>query len=120
VGAANRGELGAGKILRGFQPHLNPRSGGGLIDYFDPANEDDAFTKIERLLLDPDYLTEREAQLRSEYRPRTWADCVRALVATFDQTTPYDQLVKDSIGEADREIDQLGEKTQLRCHGGPP
>jgi hypothetical protein len=84
-----------------------PEVGGGLIDYFDPAN-------------DPDYLTEREAQLRSEYRPRTWADCVRALVATFDQTTPYDQLVKDSIGEADREIDQLGEKTQLRCHGGPP
>jgi glycosyltransferase involved in cell wall biosynthesis len=97
-----------------------PEVGGGLIDYFDPANEDDAFTKIEHLLLDPDYLTEREAQLRTEYRPRTWADCVRELVATFDQTTPYDQLVKDSIGEADREIDQLGEKAQLRCHGGPP
>jgi hypothetical protein len=29
-------------------------------------------------------------------------------------------LVKDSIGEADREIDQLGGKAQLRCHGGPP
>jgi hypothetical protein len=59
--------------------------GGDLIDYFDPTNEDDAFAKIERLLLDLVYLTEREARLRTEYRPRTWTDCVRALVAALDQ-----------------------------------
>ena len=64
-----------------------PEVGGDLIDYFDPTNEDDAFAKIERLLLDLVYLTEREAQLRTKYRPRTLTDCVHALVAALDQTT---------------------------------
>jgi glycosyltransferase involved in cell wall biosynthesis len=57
-----------------------PEVGGDLIDYFDPANEDDALAKIERLLLDPGYLTAREARLQAEYRPRAWADCVQDLV----------------------------------------
>jgi hypothetical protein len=52
-------------------------------------------------------LIEREAQLRTEYRPRTWADCVRALMVTFDQTTPHDQLLKDLA-------DQLRAATQVR------
>ncbi|MGD0025830.1 MAG: glycosyltransferase, partial [Xanthobacteraceae bacterium] len=47
-----------------------PEVGGSLIDYFDPSNDDDALAKIERLLLDPGYLTAREARLRAEYRPR--------------------------------------------------
>ncbi len=57
-----------------------PEVGGDLIDYFDPSNEDDVLAKIERLLLDPGYLTAREARLRAEYRPRAWADCVQDLV----------------------------------------
>jgi glycosyltransferase involved in cell wall biosynthesis len=57
-----------------------PEVGGDLIDYFDPANEDDALAKIERLLLDPGYLRAREARLQTEYRPRAWADCVQDLV----------------------------------------
>jgi glycosyltransferase involved in cell wall biosynthesis len=57
-----------------------PEVGGDLIDYFDPSNEDDALAKIERVLLDPDYLAAREARLKAEYRPRGWADCARALL----------------------------------------
>jgi glycosyltransferase involved in cell wall biosynthesis len=71
-----------------------PEVGGDLIDYFDPTNEDDAFAKIERLLLDSVYLTEREAQLRTQYRPRTWADCVHGLVVTLDQTTSFVKTAK--------------------------
>jgi hypothetical protein len=62
-----------------------PEIGGDLIDYFDPSDEDDALQKIEQLLLDPSYLTVRETRLRAEYRPRTWADCVRALIGKLDQ-----------------------------------
>ena len=62
-----------------------PEVGGDLVDYFDPGNEDDVLAKIERLLLDPDYLKAREARLRAEYRPRTWTDCVQALVGTLEQ-----------------------------------
>jgi len=61
-----------------------PEVGGDLVDYFDPANEDDVLAKIERLLLDPSYLKAREARLQAEYRPRTWADCVHALVGYLD------------------------------------
>src|ERR1700730_8565574 len=67
-----------------------PEVGGDLIDYFDPSNEDDALAKIERPLIDPCYLAAREAQLRAEYRPRTWADCAHALIGTLDQTVPQD------------------------------
>jgi glycosyltransferase involved in cell wall biosynthesis len=67
-----------------------PEAGGNLIDYFDPLNEDDALAKIERPLIEPGYLAAREAQLRAEYRPRTWADCVHALIGALDQTVPQD------------------------------
>jgi glycosyltransferase involved in cell wall biosynthesis len=63
-----------------------PEVAGNLIDYFDPSNEDDALAKIERPLTDPAYLAAREARLRGEYRPRTWADCAHALIGTVDQT----------------------------------
>jgi glycosyltransferase involved in cell wall biosynthesis len=61
-----------------------PEVGGDLVDYFDPANEDDVLAKIERLLLDLGYLKAREARLQAEYRPRTWADCVHALVGYLE------------------------------------
>jgi glycosyltransferase involved in cell wall biosynthesis len=62
-----------------------PEVGGDLIDYFDPTDDDDAFAKIERVVLDPAYLAARETRLRAEYRPRTWADCVLALVGKLGQ-----------------------------------
>jgi glycosyltransferase involved in cell wall biosynthesis len=65
-----------------------PEVGGDLVDYFDPSNEDDALAKIERVLLDPDYLAAREARLRAEYRPRNWADCARSLVTKLDEPLP--------------------------------
>jgi glycosyltransferase involved in cell wall biosynthesis len=65
-----------------------PEVGGDLIDYFDPSNEDDALAKIERVLLDPDYLAAREARLRAEYRPRSWADCARSVVGKLDEPLP--------------------------------
>jgi glycosyltransferase involved in cell wall biosynthesis len=76
-----------------------PEVGGDLIDYFDPSSEDDALAKIERALLDPDYLAAREARLRAEYRPRTWADCVSGLVEKLETSaaeviSPRDPAVR--------------------------
>ena len=68
-----------------------PEVGGDLIDYFDPTDDDDALAKIERVMRDPAYLAAREARLRAEYRPRTWADCVSALVGKLDQPQTYDE-----------------------------
>ena len=66
-----------------------PEVVGDFIDYFDPSDDDDALAKIERLL-DPGYLTAREARLRAEYHPRTWADCVHGLIGKLDQPVPAD------------------------------
>ena len=65
-----------------------PEVGGDLIDYFDPSNEDDTLEKIERVLFEPGYLAAREARLRAEYRPRTWADCAHALIRKLDRLVP--------------------------------
>jgi len=65
-----------------------PEVGGDLIDYFDPSNDDDALAKIERLLFEPGYLAAREARLRAEYRPRTWEECVHALIRKLNRPMP--------------------------------
>jgi len=65
-----------------------PEVGGDLIDYFDPSNDDDTLEKIERVLFEPGYLAAREARLRAEYRPRTWADCAHALIRKLDRVVP--------------------------------
>jgi glycosyltransferase involved in cell wall biosynthesis len=65
-----------------------PEVGGDLIDYFDPSDDDDALAKVERLLFEPGYLAAREARLRAEYRPRTWADCAHSLVLKLDPVAP--------------------------------
>jgi glycosyltransferase involved in cell wall biosynthesis len=80
-----------------------PEAGGDLIDYFDPLNEDDALAKIERPLIDPGYLAARELQLRAEYRPRTWADCVHALIGALHQMVAQDsQAVSQLTQRASR------------------
>ncbi|HEY2532626.1 MAG TPA: glycosyltransferase family 1 protein [Xanthobacteraceae bacterium] len=76
-----------------------PEVGGDLIDYFDPSNEDDAFAKVERLLLNPGYLAAREARLRAEYDPRTWADSVHALIGKLDRSVESDSR---SLPDEDR------------------
>jgi glycosyltransferase involved in cell wall biosynthesis len=58
--------------------------GGDFVDYFDPIDDDDALAKIGRFVLDPGYVAAKEARLRSEYRPRAWADCVHTLLDRLD------------------------------------
>jgi glycosyltransferase involved in cell wall biosynthesis len=65
-----------------------PEVGGDLIDYFDPSSDDDALAKIERLLFEPGYVATREARLRAEYRPGTWAECTRSLMLKLDSEAP--------------------------------
>jgi len=82
--------LAHGKFCVASNQTSIPEAGGKLIDYFDPVNEDDALAKIERPLIDPGYLAAREAQLRAEYRARTWVDCVHGLIGALDATAAED------------------------------
>jgi glycosyltransferase involved in cell wall biosynthesis len=95
--------LAHGKFCVASNHTAIPEAGGKLIDYFDPLNEDDALAKIERPLIDPGYLAAREAQLRAEHRPRTWAACVHALIGALDQTVAQDsQAVSQLTQRASR------------------
>jgi glycosyltransferase involved in cell wall biosynthesis len=76
--------LAHGKLCVASNRTSIPEVGGDLIDYFDPSNDDDALAKIERLLFEPGYMAAREARLRAEYRPGTWADCARSLMLKLD------------------------------------
>ncbi|HEY6259627.1 MAG TPA: glycosyltransferase family 1 protein [Xanthobacteraceae bacterium] len=80
--------LAQGKFCVASNRTSIPEVGGDLVDYFDPTNEDDALAKIERLLFEPDYLAAREARVRAQFRPRSWADCVHALVDALDPSAP--------------------------------
>lgn len=71
--------------------------GGDFIDYFDPANDEDALAKIEKLLLDADHVAAREARLRSDYRPRAWADCVHALIGALGGPASQDVAPSFSV-----------------------
>ena len=82
--------LAHGKLCVASNRTSIPEVGGDLIDYFDPSSDDDALAKIERVLLDPGYLAAREARLRVEYRPRSWADCARSLIGKLDEPVPAD------------------------------
>jgi glycosyltransferase involved in cell wall biosynthesis len=77
--------LAHGKFCLASNSTSIPEVGGDLIDYFDPADEDDAIAKIERVLFEPGYLAHKEARLRARYQPSTWADCARCVVLRAEQ-----------------------------------
>jgi glycosyltransferase involved in cell wall biosynthesis len=76
--------LAHGKFCLASNRTSIPEVGGGLIDYFDPADDDGVVAKIEWLLFEPGYLAAREARLRAQYRPGTWADCARSVVLQLE------------------------------------
>ena len=76
--------LAYGKLCVASNRTSIPEVGGDLADYFDPDDEDDALAKIERVLFEPGYLAAREARVRADYHPPSWADCMNSLMATLD------------------------------------
>jgi glycosyltransferase involved in cell wall biosynthesis len=76
--------LAQGKACLASNRTSIPEVGDDLVDYFDPTDEADALAKVERLLFEPAYLAAREARVRTDYRPRTWADCVQSLIGKLD------------------------------------
>ena len=76
--------LERGKLCVASDRGAIPEVGGDLVDYFDAANDDSAFVAIERAIFDQEYRRGREARIRAEFRPRSWADCAAALMAHLD------------------------------------
>lgn len=95
-----------GKLCVASDRGAIPEVAGDLVDYFDPGDDASAYAAIERALFDHAYRAAREAQIHREFRSRSWADCVAALVASLDglgaQTPPRGARV--SVGAEVRDV----------------
>jgi hypothetical protein len=52
-----------------------PEVGGSFVDYHDPLDAPGCLALVERVLLEPARLAQREQRIRAEYRMTTWRDC---------------------------------------------
>ncbi len=66
--------LVAGKLCIASRATAIPEVGGDLCAYFDPHDVIDAFTAIERPILDRAWLSDRERGIAAAFCPRSWAD----------------------------------------------
>ena len=102
--------LAHGKFCLASNRTSIPEVGGDLIDYFDPADDDEAVGKIERLLFEPGHLAAREARLCAKYRPGTraagtrasgtlaagtWSDCARSVVLKLERHAAIAHVLTD-------------------------
>ncbi|HRJ68126.1 MAG TPA: glycosyltransferase family 1 protein [Beijerinckiaceae bacterium] len=55
-----------------------PEVGSDLAEYFDPADAEGAYARIERAITDPAHLDRLAERIRKDFRPRSWNE-------TFDQ-----------------------------------
>ncbi|MBV9062681.1 MAG: glycosyltransferase [Alphaproteobacteria bacterium] len=49
-----------------------PEAGGNFAEYFDIGSENDLLAKMERVIFDQRYRSDRERQIAKEFKPRTW------------------------------------------------
>ena len=71
--------LATGKFCLASNATAIPEVGGDLVGYFDPADAEDCFRKIEDYILDRKRLAVAERRIKTGYRGRSWAACARRL-----------------------------------------
>jgi len=62
-----------------------PEVGGGLVDYHDPLDALRCIELVRRALFKPGFLEAREARIREEYRPISWAECAARVVPLLER-----------------------------------
>ena len=65
-----------------------PEVGGDLVDYIDPLNLHTGLAAVRRYLEDPAALAEREAEIRTHFQPRGWAEVGEAFFAAARRLQP--------------------------------
>ncbi|MGB6120067.1 MAG: glycosyltransferase family 1 protein [Mesorhizobium sp.] len=76
--------LAHGKACVASRATSIPEVGGKAADYFDPADENAAIVALEAMLFEPGYRQAREDWIRTNYRPRDWADAAGRIMAALD------------------------------------
>jgi glycosyltransferase involved in cell wall biosynthesis len=65
--------LAAGRYCISSNASSLPEIGGDLVDYFDPTDELTCFNLVRRAILQPDYVKQRERDIRDRFRSHSWA-----------------------------------------------
>ena len=50
---------------------------GGFVDYHDPLDAPGCLALVERALIEPGRLAQREQRIQAEYRITSWRDCAQ-------------------------------------------
>ncbi|WP_408873899.1 glycosyltransferase family 4 protein [Gluconobacter roseus] len=61
-----------------------PEAGGSLGRYFNPCSLKEAYTVIRQTIEDPEGLTAWTQQVRTEFKPRPWAESAKTILATLE------------------------------------
>ena len=69
-----------------------PEAGGAFAVYFPVGSTKDLATAAERLIIDDDYLREREAVIAAGFRPRSWTDIAKQ---TSDEISSFCERIDD-------------------------
>jgi hypothetical protein len=70
-----------GKAVLASDASSLPEAGGGFADYFQAGSDGSLAAAAERLLFDAAYRAEREARIKADFKPRSWADVGRQIGA---------------------------------------
>ena len=76
-----------------------PEVGGDLVDYLDPLNLRDGIEVLRRMAFDVPYRQQRELDVRSRLRARTWTDVATDLLAQINRL--HRSLVVDTQTEVE-------------------
>ncbi|MBV9570241.1 MAG: glycosyltransferase [Alphaproteobacteria bacterium] len=90
-----------------------PEAGGEFAEYFDIGSENELLAKLERLIFDAKYRTEREEKIAGAFRPRTWRDISNQIVEQLRQWGAQDRRA----GKTAEENSPIAELAQLHSLG---
>ena len=93
-----------GKLCVASNRTSMPEVGGELADYVDPEDLAGATVTIERAIFDEEYRRRREAQIRDNYRPVSWAESFSSFFAALDRLHGPD-------GRSTPDADRMGENS---------
>jgi tetratricopeptide (TPR) repeat protein len=120
-----------GKVCIASNTSSLPEVGGDLVDYIDPLNLHTGIAAVRRYVEDPGALALREAEIRTRFAPRGWAEvgeaffaAARRLQAAPPRTAPVPLLRQGELFRiaalADREVTptQAAQPLRLVLAGG--
>jgi glycosyltransferase involved in cell wall biosynthesis len=82
-----------------------PEAGGEFADYFQAGSDGSLAVAAERLIFDAPYRAKREAQIRSDFKPRAWADIGRQIGAAVSRL--HGELRAEAPARTIRAVDAM-------------